>query len=318
MMSNCCPDICEASHKGCLECIDIFQDDIDKKDNDGYSALHRAIMNRQGETIYHLIALGADIEIEDSSGYTPLHYVAKDGLVDYIPLFINQCTNINKMTAYQDSALHLASEYGHNDCIESLLFHGADVNDTKPCDGKTPLHVAASNGCEWCISTLIEGGGDLKAKDHRDQLPLFCAVQAGYHNCIKLLINDKVNSTTKNKDGQTALHVASEKGRNTCIIELLKNGSNINEKDNAGKTPLQYAVSCRCNAINYEGYCGRNVSDHVTSCRHNECIITLLEHGADISVKNVFGATPFDIANKEGEKLIEDFNFVEIKEPDHD
>ncbi|XP_031706904.1 ankyrin repeat domain-containing protein 53 [Anarrhichthys ocellatus] len=56
-------------------------------------------------------------------------------------------------------------------CLTYLLEHGADVNVTTD-SGRTPLHLAASEGLLDCTETLMRAGADVLAQDNMGHTPL--------------------------------------------------------------------------------------------------------------------------------------------------
>lgn len=58
------------------------------------------------------------------------------------------------------SPLHLSAELGHVDCVEALIFHGANVNLLDRF-GHSPLHNALSGLHFECAVLLIEAGADI-------------------------------------------------------------------------------------------------------------------------------------------------------------
>jgi ankyrin repeat protein len=105
----------------------------------------------------------------------------------------------------------------------------------------------------------------------------------GHSNCIIRLLNRGVHGNRNNNDGET-VHLASYGVHKGHIIALLNdgahgNGADVNQKDYYGqRTPLHYACMYG----------------------HNECILTLINGGADINLRNDIGQTPLHTASLYG------------------
>ncbi len=85
---------------------------------------------------------GAALFQQCSSGLTPLLLAAKMGRAHFlIPLLAK--SNGLQVSAQGESALHLAVEGGHEECV-SILLRSAFKPDIQRHDGKTPLDVAKS------------------------------------------------------------------------------------------------------------------------------------------------------------------------------
>jgi ankyrin repeat protein len=102
----------------------------------------------------------ADINARDESGSTPLlwasggHYF-KDGSV--LRLLLEHGADINVQNQLGWSPLHLASINGALDVGHLLLGHGADVQ-AKGNDGKTALQEAADRGYNEVVELLRKHG----------------------------------------------------------------------------------------------------------------------------------------------------------------
>ena len=77
--------------------------------------------------------------------------------------------------------------------------------------------------------------------------------------------------------GITPLHIAAECGLDSMCRHLLKCGARIDARDNFGGTPLHAAAACQSGV---------------------KVIKTLVEHGADLRLKDAAGMTPAALAEK--------------------
>ena len=101
------------------------------------SVLHRAAHHGEDLIARLLIAAGADINMRDAVGNTPLH---------------------------------AASQAGHNRVVKVLLANGAQLKATSQ-SGMTPLHRAASKGKDLTCNLLLRRGADPKAEDNSGYTP---------------------------------------------------------------------------------------------------------------------------------------------------
>ena len=78
------------------------------------------------------------------------------------------------------SALHIAAWWGHVDCLDVLLQHGANLHAKNTLTGATPLHCVLQSGKSKavkerylaCIEKLLQAGADPDAKDDLGRTPL--------------------------------------------------------------------------------------------------------------------------------------------------
>jgi hypothetical protein len=73
-----------------------------------------------------------------SSGYTPLHLTAIDGMKDMAEFLLAHGADVNVRTNLGETPLHYAARYGHMDLVELLLSYKAEIN-AKNRNGRTPL-----------------------------------------------------------------------------------------------------------------------------------------------------------------------------------
>ena len=79
------------------------------------------------------------------------------GSVYRLNSFLISGADPNVRDRYGNTALHLATRYGHTDCLKTLLQAGAFVNATDR-NGRTALHFAARGSSGDYIDFLIEDG----------------------------------------------------------------------------------------------------------------------------------------------------------------
>ena len=74
--------------------------------------------------------------------------------------------------------LHIVTWKGHNDLVECLLKHGADVNSKNKINW-TPLHFAAIEGKKIsAVECLLKHGAELNVKTKNGKTPLELAIES--------------------------------------------------------------------------------------------------------------------------------------------
>ena len=109
-----------------------------------------AVSNRHGDIVEYLHQAGADVNIKDSDGNTPLMVAARQGCGDEVKYLHEAGADINIRNIYGNTAVMYAAQYRHGDIVRYLHQAGADINignkwseDTPFSDGGTYLrHVA--------------------------------------------------------------------------------------------------------------------------------------------------------------------------------
>eukprot|EP01002_Notosolenus_urceolatus_P003704 NODE_1979_length_1235_cov_5.981450_g1643_i0.p1 GENE.NODE_1979_length_1235_cov_5.981450_g1643_i0~~NODE_1979_length_1235_cov_5.981450_g1643_i0.p1 ORF type:complete len:370 (-),score=91.47 NODE_1979_length_1235_cov_5.981450_g1643_i0:126-1073(-) len=113
----------------------------------GGTTLGTCVLAPSSEVCSVLVDRGADPNLRDAHGYTPLQFASQSGLVSIISVLLTK----NPTPPYQ----------------------AADVNATQPDDNdKTALHYAAVRGRAGVAARLIESGADVNAKSADGSAPL--------------------------------------------------------------------------------------------------------------------------------------------------
>ncbi|KAJ8664680.1 hypothetical protein QAD02_006342 [Eretmocerus hayati] len=170
--------------------------DVDCRDKSGKSLLHTLFeTSQQGDKrkdiAKFLLDRGANIEIIDAEGYTPLNFAVKNATYyddydeeniykndsSFIDLFLEYGADINSKSNDLDSPLHTAVRYYHRDkdrqeILVKLLDH-PDINlNSQNKFGKTPLHLAINWYKLFCVEKLLDAGVDVNIEDVLGEPPI--------------------------------------------------------------------------------------------------------------------------------------------------
>ncbi|ACP20925.1 hypothetical protein Aasi_1610 [Candidatus Amoebophilus asiaticus 5a2] len=223
---------------------------INEKDSNGYTLLHRAVVEADVKLAEQLMAVGAQIDIKDKHGNTPLHLAIQQKNLSLIKKMLaaeasksTKCINVKNND--QQTPLHLAVTQGDTAIIAALLLGKAD-KVAKDKDGNTPLHVAVLTGSTAIIEQLISSNVDKDIKNNRGETPLHIALQqhSSKDKLIELLKALKVNLQSKDSNGYTLLHTAILE-EDERLVSLLLNSTlavDKNAKNDFGKSPLHIAA----------------------------------------------------------------------------
>ncbi|XP_071327185.1 ankyrin repeat domain-containing protein 6 [Trachinotus anak] len=171
------------------------------------TALHRAAMVGNSDSLAALIQGGCAVDLQDRDGNTALHEVSWHGFSQCVKLLVKAGADVHIRNKAGNTALHLACQNAHAQTARLLLLGGA-TPDTKNNVGDTCLHVAAR-----------------------------------YNNLtlVKILLSSLCSVTERNRGGDTALHVAAVLNHKKTVQLLLEAGTDGKIRNNAGKTALDKA-----------------------------------------------------------------------------
>ncbi|MXY56362.1 MAG: hypothetical protein F4Y41_08165, partial [Gammaproteobacteria bacterium] len=129
--------------------------------------LHAFFLKAEPGDIPRCLAAGAELDMTDSEGLTPLHVAARYARnPDVLSRLIEAGADVETRTTGEDprTALYFAARYNRSaDAVQRLIDLGADVN-ARFERGVMPLHVAAlHNRNPAVVEHLVERGANLDA-----------------------------------------------------------------------------------------------------------------------------------------------------------
>ena len=207
---------------------------------DGASRLHRAAGTQTQHQIRELLERGADPNVRNFRGETPLHRAAiRNPDLDVSRTLIGAGADVNAQDEKGATPLHSAAHNPSTGRAQLLIEAGADVG-ARDNSGATPLHHAAESGREAMIVRLVEAGADPNARDQEGRTPLRIAVEKGWPEGSQTLLNHGADPNVPDNAGQIPLHVAYAAGRQDMVNRLLEAGANLEARDGTGRVPIQH------------------------------------------------------------------------------
>lgn len=122
--------------------------DLTASDSRGYTVCHVAAQYGQTAILYHLaMKWGADIDVVDADGRTPLHWAAYKGFADTIRLLLVMGSRPLLTDREGCSPLHWAAIRGNSEACTVLLQGGSEESLQVPdATGATPSQLAMDKG----------------------------------------------------------------------------------------------------------------------------------------------------------------------------
>ena len=178
--------------------------DINAKDSEGFTPLILAIND---------VVLPTELDGDEK--------VARGGREDVVELLLKHGANPNLADPAGNTPLHHAAQEDRRVILRLLLENKGDPN-YKNSEGATPLHVATQSPSLRAAELLIKNGANPNAADNKGQTPMHLAALNDQVAIVKLLLANKGNATIKDLDGKTALDWAKQFGKED--VAALLNG----------------------------------------------------------------------------------------------
>ena len=308
---------CTYGHLKCIQCFttnrqnpfEILQvsnmaccTPVSMKTSSGGTILHVACAQGDIVTVKILLKAGADPNVTDEFGFTPLMRavvstsksdITTNVVHSIITALCNNNCNVNaefvpsKPSDYFEgsTALHMAidTKWINNQlCVRALVDNGAAL-DARDVHGRTPLHIASMRGHHHLIKLLASSPESFHIKDNDGCTPLHYACKNSHVKCVREFLvqppdvisdlmevanNDGTTPlSVRTGSGGTILHVACEKGDINLAKKLLEAGADPNVTDEFGFTPLMRAVV----STNKSGITTNVVSSIITALCNSKC-----------------------------------------------
>ncbi|MCJ1310363.1 hypothetical protein MMC25_004027 [Agyrium rufum] len=225
---------------------------IDELDATGTSALGFACERGDRPKITELLKMGADPNIQDKEGRTPLHKLASwNGLPDQscIQELLVAGGDPNIRNVSGGTPLHdwLLNPHCPIAVLELVLCHGADPN-IQDSDGHTPMHWAVRMGNLDAIEPLLRNGADPQRQSYAGTTILTYALVRHLYPTFRYLFEHGFVHNTCAPNGSSLLHfVAREADIDTLCFLQRRNleGIDTSQRDQDGLTALQRAEKRR-------------------------------------------------------------------------
>ena len=217
------------------------------QDDDGNTPLHIAVSSSTNDNILPiqlLVEAGANLEIQNNDLYTPLQFAFTKNKSKAFGFLIGVGANLNAKFQDGSTILSIECRQGELDVVKLLCeCDGIDV-DSGP-NGCSPLILACDRGDVLMVQYLCEHTNCNKYHKTPDgTTALFQAVRRGHFPILFYLLQiQHMDKNEINSKGQTLLHVAAI-FKSLEIVQYLveQEHFDINLLDKIGVTPLAYAA----------------------------------------------------------------------------
>jgi ankyrin repeat protein len=280
---------------------------IDDRDRDDNTLLHRASMAGRVDILQFLLTKPFDVNARDKHGRSPLAKAANRAVVEL--LLARGAQMITAEPYCARPALHWAASRGADAVVQTLLEHGATVDDLDRCNRNTALHDASKAGMIGAATILLDSRANANARNTQGDTPLVMASRQRSPASLevaKLLIargadaNIPGSGTPSEVAGNNSemadfrpLHHAALNGDLALLKLLVDNRADVNAVSVTGYAPLHLAMA--------GGYL--------------DVARLLLERGARVNTRDERGNTPLHwVAFADGGSVSSFENHINIKD----
>jgi uncharacterized protein len=237
---------------------------------------------------------------------------AINGNAAMIERLVKAGANPNLAQPEGETPLMTAARSGNPDAVKVLIKHGADVKPKESWRGQDALTWAAGEGHLAAAQVLLASGADVNARSIEGYTPLAFAARQGHVAMVTLLLDAGAHINDTTKPGLGALTLAIHNAHWDLAALLIEKGADPNIRA-SGSTPLHLAIQVRDPQVEFfDAPPSTNKRDGLDIVR------MLLERGADPNARMtrqfpgvqapmdmpLTGATPFFIAAKSADVAV--------------
>lgn len=287
-----------------------------------------AIANWNVKWIKNLIRDGADINVVDQSGSTPLILAAmrielreldQEVVQRDSSSLLGGFVEVDKENLDMDAAAAMGPRLEEipspaaSEIVEALIGSGADVNAQNEY-GRTALIEAASVGNVDVVRRLIDAGAGLQPADGYGRTALTMAAcmnpnlalppgpNERRRALVQLLLKAGAEPDASSQETQSALLVAAGQGDGPVVADLLEAGASPDRTDESGETALMHAARSGVtdvvelligSGLDVNAIDANEMTPLMHAAQHGRAaaIRALMDAGADIGAKTAGGTT---------------------------
>lgn len=141
-----------------------------RRDGTGETALHIVTLRRDSTWLAFLLQRGANPNLPDRKGVTPLMLATQLGFIDGAERLIKSKASVDATNRSGETALIRAVQLRNPDMVRLLLRAGANPDKRDAVAGLSAREYAAQDGRNSAILEIIERGGQPDAPKKADDL----------------------------------------------------------------------------------------------------------------------------------------------------
>ncbi|XP_005099953.1 ankyrin repeat domain-containing protein 17 [Aplysia californica] len=202
-----------------------------------------AVVTAQGKVnaVKELLLKGAQVDLADSGGNTPLMQAARAGNKELALLLLLHGADVTHRNKKGSTALIEACTNRQGvGLIHPLIYQGACVDEANS-DGMTPLMVASQHSLLDIVKVLLDDGAQVSKVDKSCNTALMYACQQENATVVKTLIAAGANVRAHNIKQEVALMVAARRGNAQVVRTLIQHGAKPEAKNRRGENALLLA-----------------------------------------------------------------------------
>lgn len=129
--------------------------------------------------------------------------------------------------------------------------------DARALHGRTALHMAADRGHAECVDLLLDRGASIDAQTHSGFTPFHIASERGHVEVLCTLLAARCDASLQADQGELAVHLAAAKGHQEALEFLVDHCSPdlLKVRNNYGQRPWEVCLDAETARVFPQGSC---------------------------------------------------------------
>jgi len=213
--------------------------DMEIRDEKGRTPLIIAFLHEDYAMANFLLSKGADINARDYFGMAPVLIAAMANNGSLLALCFNNKADVLVQDANGLNSLMFLVFFENEALVDAMVNYNDKTVNNIDNSGLTPLVMAISKNKVRIVEKLIAKGAYINSK--RSRRPLNVSIELGNLHMAMLVLNKGARINAKDYNGNAPIITAASRNNAEAVKFLMANGAKANVRDAYGLTPLDYA-----------------------------------------------------------------------------
>lgn len=236
---NGCTPIALCAQKGHVSALRHLKEAHLNAQVQGAPPIMWSIQTRHDDCVEALLDMGADVEVRDMYGTTPLVEACIFGNANVVRMLLERGADADNPSLKGLTALMHCVQREHLKCTQILIDAKADLDAQEPTQKTTALMFSLTRDPAFA-TRLVQAGADLEARDSLGGTVLNQAAHVGVN--VQLLLDAKASVHTTDDGGWTPLLRAAYRRHVDVVHALVRAGADVEHVELSGANALILAL----------------------------------------------------------------------------
>lgn len=271
--------------------------DVNLKNEYGVSPLHKAILLGSPEIVELLVDKGANVNDEKWYGFFPLHDAVMENNVDIVKILVHSGAKIDVFNWQNNTPLDLAFQKKNIEIVRILL-----AKNTEKIIFENTINIINENYSHEKKLYLIKKLFEMNNWEIENNIIILKELEINCIDIFEYVYQNGISEKEVNQNTEDVLFFAIKNDLTEIVKFLTKLNYGIDYRDENGNSILHYAYFYNKEYINYfldlgispdvQNVFGTTILHLAVDSGNIDIINNLLKYNANINIQNAIGETP--------------------------